>query len=107
MKWILCAVVLLLATSRLLDATESALLPPRLHVVTSAPPGSTLAESREGSLILGFSPFGKAVVRRAIDRALAKLARPGCAGVYTEFEVRRGWSPRRVLDGMGIGPQEL
>lgn len=99
--------VLLLAMPRLLDARDPAASPSRVHAPTTVPAESTPPVAHDRSLILGFSPFGKAAVRRAIDRALAKLARPGCTGVYAEFELRDGGTPRRVLDAMGIGPQEL
>jgi hypothetical protein len=50
--------------------------------------------------------LGEATVRRAIDLALAKLARPGCPGVYGDFELPNGGTPQSELDGMGIGPEE-
>ena len=59
------------------------------------------------ALILRLSPFGQAALRRAIDLALAKLSRPECSGVYEDFRLQNGVTPRRVLDGLGMTPSEL
>jgi hypothetical protein len=58
-------------------------------------------------LVLHVSPFAETCVRRAVDLALAKLAAPGCAEVYDDFQLPRGGTPRTALDKMGIGPMQL
>ncbi len=55
------------------------------------------------ALILRLSPFGEAALRRAIDLALRKLARPECASVYEDFTLQNGVTPRHVL-GLGEDP---
>jgi hypothetical protein len=59
------------------------------------------------ALILRLSPFGQAAVRRAIDLARAKLAGPECSTVFDDFTLQDGFTPRRVLDGLGMTPSEL
>ncbi len=59
------------------------------------------------ALILRLSPFGEAALRRAIDLALRKLARPECASVYEDFTLQNGVTPRHVLDGLRMTPSEL
>jgi len=58
------------------------------------------------ALIVHLTALGEATVRRAIDLALAKLARPGCPSVYEDFELPNGGTPRRELERIGIGPEE-
>jgi hypothetical protein len=58
------------------------------------------------ALIVNLTVLGEATIRRAIDLALAKLARPGCPGVYEDFELPNGGTPRRELERIGIGPEE-
>lgn len=59
------------------------------------------------ALILRLSPFGQAALRRAIDLALAKLARPECSSVYEDFTLQNGVTPRGILQGLGMTPSEL
>ena len=56
--------------------------------------------------MVNLTALDEATVRRAIDLALAKLARPGCPGVYDDFELPNGGTPRSELDRIGIGPEE-
>jgi hypothetical protein len=58
------------------------------------------------ALILRLSPFGQAALRRAIDLALAKLTGPECPGVYEDFTLQNGVTPRHVLEG-SMTPSEL
>ena len=58
-------------------------------------------------LILKMPPFSQTAVRRAMDLALRKLAWPDCPGVYEEFALADGRTPRSQLDRMGMGPEEF
>ena len=80
----------------------------------SVRPWPALPVSREPSpvtrpdrhaLMVNLTVLGEATIRRAIDLALAKLARPGCPGVYEDFELPNGGTPRRELERLGIGPE--
>jgi hypothetical protein len=68
---------------------------------------SPVTRADRHALMVNLTVLGKATVRRAIDLALAKLALPGCPGVYEDFELPNGGTPRSELDRIGIGPEEL
>jgi hypothetical protein len=70
-------------------------------------PSSMVSGARRAAVMQNLTRLQEATVRRAIDLALAKLAFPGCAGIYEDFELPNGDTPQRVLDRMGIGPEEL
>jgi hypothetical protein len=46
-------------------------------------------------------------VQRAVDLALARLARPGCSSIFEDFELPDGRTPRNELDRLGLGPYAL
>lgn len=46
-------------------------------------------------------------VRRAVDLAIARLARPDCSSVYEDFRLTNGESPRTELDRLGLRPEDL
>jgi hypothetical protein len=79
-------------------------LSPSLAAATAA--SSPVTRADRHALMVNLTVLGEATVRRAIDLALAKLARPGCPSVYGDFELPNGGTPRRELDRMGIGPEE-
>jgi len=64
-------------------------------------------ESPRHALFVHLSPFTGTAVRLAIDLALSKLTRPGCADVYGDFELPDGSTPRAVLDRMRMRPEEF
>src|SRR5262245_8286228 len=70
-------------------------------------PRSAVPGTARHAVIVGFSPFGRTAVRRAIDTAIEKLALPGCSEIYSDFELPGGGTPRDRLDRMGLSPQEL
>jgi hypothetical protein len=53
------------------------------------------------------TPLSQTTVRHAIDLARAKLALPGCANIYGDFELQPGVTPRTELERMGIGPEQF
>jgi hypothetical protein len=59
------------------------------------------------ALMLKLTPLTERTVRRALDFALSKLGRPGCSQIYEDFELPNGGTPRRELDRLGIGPEDL
>jgi hypothetical protein len=67
---------------------------------------SPVSRADRHALMVNLTALGEATVRRAIDLALAKLARPGCPGVYEDFELPNGGTPRHELERIGIGPEE-
>ena len=71
----------------------------------SRPSSNGPAEAR--ALILVRSPFAQSVVRYALDLAEAKLDRPGCRDIYSQFVLHDGGTPQGVLDAMGIEPRSL
>ena len=76
-------------------------------LICSRPVSTGGQEMPHHALLVHLSPFSETAVRGAIDLALAKLARPGCGDIYGDFELPHGETPRKVLDRMGIGPDEL
>ena len=75
-------------------------------VLLTAAPGYSRTPGHR-ALIVGFSPFGQTVVRRAIDLAIQKVALPECAAVYADFELAKGGTPRDALNRTGMAPEEL
>lgn len=67
---------------------------------------SPVTRADRHALMVNLTVLGEATVRRAIDLALAKLARPGCPSVYEDFELPNGGTPRSELDRIGMGPEE-
>ena len=67
---------------------------------------SPVTRADRHALMVNLTALSEATVRRAIDLALAKLARPGCPSVYEDFELPNGGTPRSELDRIGIGPEE-
>jgi len=79
-------------------------------LLTTAPAlsrSSSNGDADARALILMESPFGHTVVRYALDLAEAKLDRPGCRDIYTEFVLPHGGTPQKVLDSMRMGPRSL
>ena len=74
-----------------------------LSVSRESPP---VTRADRHALMVNLTVLSEATVRRAIDLALAKLARPGCSSVYEDFELPNGGTPRSELDRIGIGPEE-
>ena len=67
---------------------------------------SPVTRADRHALMVNLTVLSEATVRRAIDLALAKLARPGCPSVYEDFELPNGGTPRSELDRIGMGPEE-
>jgi len=67
---------------------------------------SPVTRADRHALMVNLTALSEATVRRAIDLALAKLARPGCPSVYEDFELPNGGTPRSELDRIGMGPEE-
>jgi hypothetical protein len=59
------------------------------------------------AILLKLKPLDEGTVRSALDLALAMLASPGCAGIYSEFRRPDGRTPQDELERMGIGPEEF
>ena len=68
----------------------------------SAPPSDW---SRRAQMV-NLPSFTEGTVRRAIDPARRRLARPECRLVYDDFELPDGRTPRAELDRQGISPEE-
>jgi hypothetical protein len=69
--------------------------------------GEPAAAASRRAILLKLKPLDEGTVRRALDLALAMLASPDCAGIYSEFRRPDGRTPRDELERMGIGPEEF
>ena len=58
-------------------------------------------------LMLNLTFPDRMAVGRAVDLALARLARPGCSRIFEDFTLPDGRTPRRELDRLGIEPEAL
>lgn len=72
----------------------------------SSRPSAPRDDGSRRALMVNLSPFTEGTVRRAIDLARRRLARPDCRLVYDDFELPDGRTPRAELDRLGIPPEE-
>lgn len=72
----------------------------------SSRPSALPDDRSRRALMVNLSPFTEGTVRRAIELARRRLARPDCRLVYDDFELPDGRTPRAELDRLGIPPEE-
>ena len=77
------------------------------HVPLRSQGSSAASDADPHAIMLNLTTLNQTTVRRAVDLALARLARPGCSSVYEDFELPNGGTPGSELNRLGIRPEEL